>query len=559
MKLLRQEQGYAMLLVILTTVLISVISLGLLTMNVNSVKTSKNEEVDQAVFYIAEAGINLAKLEVQEELVEIQSRSYQAITGWIANQNSIRKSTKQPRLTKSEAEVEYRRILNNEFSAFNANPPVLNSHQISPGKVAAISLDTTLPADNEPLFYRISITSEGNINNAKERTVTQEIKIEPRLPFPDDDNGNDGNNSGETGQTPDGFPEGYAAIVSGNIILSEGGSIIGSAASKEGSISITGSSTGRISGDVSIQNIQNISIPEEGRNDTAQTAFINSNYAIVPNLNIDPKSYLSPTFFPDDKFLAANSLSYATKHTIGDQWNPYDVIDNQGNYNAPHTWRDPNYKLNLSTGSSTIKFKNFTVDTGNEFIIDIGDNREVDIYIDNLNIKNGNITIRGNGKLNIYAKNITAFVGPFNQNGNSSQLTIYHQGSSQVELGSHSKISGSFINKSSNMILTSGAAIYGNIVSGGRNIEISGGVSTNGQYILAPNATLNLKEGGNITGIVVVDNINSSGGTSITYGEPASLLPPGVIPEIEIEDSPYPAPNEEENSFWIVETNMIEN
>ncbi|KYG89114.1 hypothetical protein A0U40_13910 [[Bacillus] sp. KCTC 13219] len=554
-KRLNNQRGSALVIALFLIVIISILGVSLLSVSSNSLKQVDYERTDQAVFYIAEAGMSLAKLEVKKELGKIQNRSYQLITNWIASENTRRKSNKLPRLTKDEAKDEYRRILNEEFRALNINP----SHFISTGKIAAISLNTILPA-NEEEPYRISITSEGSINNAKEREVTQVIEIEPRLPFPDDgDDGNDGNNSGETGQTPDGFPEGYAAIVSGNIILSGSGSIRGGAASKEGNISITGPSTGRISGDVSIQNIQNISIPREGRNDTNQTAFINSNYAIVPNLNIDPRSYLSPTFFPDDKFAAANSLSYAPKHTIGDQWNPYDVIDNQGNYNAPHTWRDSNYKLNLSTGSSTIKFKNFTVDTGNEFIIDVGDNREVDIYIDNLNIKNGNITIRGNGKLNIYAKNITAFVGPFNQNGNSSQLTIYHQGSSQVNLGSHSKISGSFINKSSNMILTSGAAIYGNIVSGGRNIEISGGVPTNGQYILAPNATLNLKEGGNITGIVVVDNINSSGGTSITYGGPASPLPPGVIPEIEIEDSPYPAPNEEENSFWIVETNMIEN
>lgn len=58
MKYLRQEMGYSMLLVILTILLISILGLSLLTINANSLKTSKNEETDQAVFYIAEAGIN---------------------------------------------------------------------------------------------------------------------------------------------------------------------------------------------------------------------------------------------------------------------------------------------------------------------------------------------------------------------------------------------------------------------------------------------------------------------------------------------------------------------
>lgn len=58
MKYLQKEQGYSLLIVIFSVVLISVIGLSLLTINFNSIKTSKNEEVDQAVFYIAEAGIN---------------------------------------------------------------------------------------------------------------------------------------------------------------------------------------------------------------------------------------------------------------------------------------------------------------------------------------------------------------------------------------------------------------------------------------------------------------------------------------------------------------------
>ncbi|MEC1179251.1 pilus assembly PilX N-terminal domain-containing protein [Metasolibacillus meyeri] len=562
-KQLKNQHGSALVIALFLVVIISIFGVALISVSSNSLKQVDYERRDQAVFYIAEAGMNLAKLEVKKELIEIQRNSYQQITDWIASENQERKVYQLPRLTKAEAEAQYRSILNNEFTMFNNVPPISNSHAISSGKVATISIDTALPTNDAPLLYRINIVSEGSIDGARERIVTQEIEIEPRLPFAEDgDSENDDN--GENGQPPGSFPDGYAAIVSGNIILGGSGSINGGAASKEGNISLTGTSTGRISGDVSIQNIQNISIPREGRNDAAQESFIHSNYTIVPNLNIDPKSYLSPTFFPDDKFLAANSLPYAAKHTIGDQWNRYDVIDNQGNYNAPAPWRDPNYTLNLSNGSTSVKFKNFNVNTGDKFIINVGDNREVDLYIDNLNITNGKIYIEGSGKLNIYATNITNFNGPFNQNpnndnqpGDSSQLTIYHQGSSQLSLSNHSKISGTFINKSSNMTLTGGAAIYGNIVSGGRKITISGGVPTNGQYIIAPNAKLDLSGGGNITGIVVVDSIDASGGTRITYGGPATPLPPGVVPETEITE--YPTPNIDDDLFWIDETSMIEN
>lgn len=543
-KQIKNQRGSALALALFLVVIISILGISLLSVSSNSLKQVDYERKDQAVFYIAEAGMSLAKLEVKKELTEIQSRSYQQITKWIDSENTKRKSARPqlPRLTKAEAEAEYRRILNSEFSTFKNAPPVLNSHSISAGKGATISLDTELPADGTPLLYRINIVSTGSIDGAKEREVTQEIEIEPRLPFSEDEDSGDDGGENNNVQPPGSFPDGYASIVSGNISITEGGSITGNVSLQNGTFTLKGGA--RVNGDISLENPNNI------------VADHWLSYTTVPKLNIDPKSYLPPTFFPDDKFLASNSISYASKQTIGDQWNPYDVIDNQGNYNAPHTWRDPKYTLNLSTGSSSIKFRNFTVDTGNDFIIDVGD-KEVDIYIDNLNIKNGKIFIKGNGKLNIYAKNISNFIGPFNQNGNPSQLNIYHQGSSTINLNANSKIAGSFINKSSNMVLTSGAAIYGNIISGGRSIEISEGMQTNGQYIIAPNATINLRGGGNITGIVVANNISSSEGTSIIYGGPATPLPPGVVTETETSD--YPTPNVKDNLFWTEETSMIEN
>lgn len=543
-KQIKNQRGSALALALFLVVIISILGISLLSVSSNSLKQVDYERKDQAVFYIAEAGMSLAKLEVKKELTEIQSRSYQQITKWIDSENTKRKSARPqlPRLTKAEAEAEYRRILNSEFSTFKNAPPVLNSHSISAGKGATISLDTELPADGTPLLYRINIVSTGSIDGAKEREVTQEIEIEPRLPFSEDEDSGDDDGENNNVQPPGSFPDGYASIVSGNISITEGGSITGNVSLQNGTFTLKGGA--RVNGDISLENPNNI------------VADHWLSYTTVPKLNINPKSYLPPTFFPDDKFLASNSISYASKQTIGDQWNPYDVIDNQGNYNAPHTWRDPKYTLNLSTGSSSIKFRNFTVDTGNDFTIDVGD-KEVDIYIDNLNIKNGKILIKGNGKLNIYAKNISNFIGPFNQNGNPSQLNIYHQGSSTINLNANSKIAGSFINKSSNMVLASGAAIYGNIISGGRNIDISGGMQTNGQYIIAPEANINLREGGSITGIVVANNISSSGGTSIIYGGPATPLPPGVVTETETSD--YPTPNVADNLFWTEETSMIEN
>ncbi|MEK4078608.1 hypothetical protein [Solibacillus sp. FSL K6-1126] len=72
MKNLRQENGYSMLLVIFATVLISILGLTLITINTNSLITSKNEEVDQSVYYVAEAGLNVKT----EKLISIINSAF---------------------------------------------------------------------------------------------------------------------------------------------------------------------------------------------------------------------------------------------------------------------------------------------------------------------------------------------------------------------------------------------------------------------------------------------------------------------------------------------------
>ncbi|OBW53505.1 hypothetical protein A9986_15145 [Solibacillus silvestris] len=74
MKKIQQEHGYTLIIVTFAVVLISVIGLGLLTINANSLLTSKNEKVDQSVYYIAEAGLNV-KI---EKLLELSDLAYES-------------------------------------------------------------------------------------------------------------------------------------------------------------------------------------------------------------------------------------------------------------------------------------------------------------------------------------------------------------------------------------------------------------------------------------------------------------------------------------------------
>lgn len=99
--------------------------------------------------------------------------------------------------------------------------------------------------------------------------------------------------------------------------------------------------------------------------------------------------------------------------------------------------------------------------------------------------------------------------------------------------------------KQSNLELSGGFTIDGNIYSGGSEIEIKGGVSTSGQWIVAPKATLSLNGGGNVTGIVIANSINAVGNTSINYGEP--IVPNPAVP---------PTPNTPTDTEYNLDTDL---
>lgn len=68
---MKNERGYALILVLLTIVLIGVIGFSLITVSSNTLNTSANERVNQSSFYIAEAGINIKAARIQQ-LVQLK-------------------------------------------------------------------------------------------------------------------------------------------------------------------------------------------------------------------------------------------------------------------------------------------------------------------------------------------------------------------------------------------------------------------------------------------------------------------------------------------------------
>lgn len=534
---INNNHGLALVTVLFIVILVSVLGFSLLNISANSLKQVDRERKDQAVFYIAEAGMNLTKIEVKDQLSNIQKNASEKINSWIARENTFRKENKLTPLTEMDAREEYKDILDTEFAVFNDSEIISNTHSVSNGKNAEVDLDIQLPTSADNLLYLISISSTGSIDATKERIVTQEIKIKPELNFGPSSETDESTENNTDKQTDIGTPEGYAVLTRGDIIFNSSGKIYGNTTLSQGNI-VFKNGGAMISGVASIdKNTQKITT--ENNNQSVPN--------IVDPLNINVRDYLSDDFFPIDKFSLnhINSINTFKNTAVSGH-----LIYNNGDFKA-NDYRADNFTIDL-TNQSSIRFNNFIVDAWKTIYIDVGEG-DTDLYIDNLNI-NGNIFIKGSGKLNIYINNFTQLKGSFNNNGNSSQVNFIYNGSKPFNLDGSTKVYGSLINNTANISIGASSAIHGNIVSKGNAITMSGSSPVQGQSVIAPYATLTMAGSSKIYGTTIVDNINFIGNSQIHYGTPIFPLPPGVGPGTGHTDLQPP----DNYNFSIIESNMVE-
>ncbi|WP_079523909.1 hypothetical protein [Solibacillus isronensis] len=182
MKNIRQEHGYTMIIVVFAIVLISVIGLGLLTINANSLLTSKNEKVDQSVYYIAEGGLNVQTVKIMEFVDFAEQFTIPAVARCITDSNdancfnpsyfnglflnSFVSKLKNHITTESELTYDSFKTPNSEANF------VFTCKQ---GSTSEIPCKDFSPDPGQKLS--VIIKSTGNISG-KTRTIKQEIELE---------------------------------------------------------------------------------------------------------------------------------------------------------------------------------------------------------------------------------------------------------------------------------------------------------------------------------------------------------------------------------------------
>ncbi|WP_342442769.1 pilus assembly PilX N-terminal domain-containing protein [Lysinibacillus sp. FSL K6-0075] len=539
-KQIKNQRGSALALALFLVVIISILGISLLSVSSNSLKQVDYERKDQAVFYIAEAGVNLAKEEVKFKLRKIEDDAIQEMTNWITDQNIYRKANKLPKLTKQMAMQHYVDVvLKKEFDkAIDEGYFSDTSFTISTGKVASIELQPT------SVDFKVKIISTGIIDSAKERVVDQEIKLRPSLYMnlgdeECDEEEEDCSKNDPPPPVPGGW-ENHTVLTSGDIIFNSSGEIHGDTSLRYGDIIFK-----NWSGKILTENGQ---MPPTINMDSSRQSIIPVDeshrlYAphfpkvISPPLAIDPKSFLPNDFWKSttDKTNQLSVLPLLSKYTLP---NGVDLVSNGVLSTDNSLKNNVTFNLTSDTHLSQIRI------TSNRTIT-INVDSEVNLLVDDFDVNYGTINVTGNGKLNLYVKKFTALNSDngkgFNQNtSNPSKVNFYYVGSPQFTLEGSTPFYATLFNQSANMSLGGSSKVYGNIISGGSKITFSGNTPSTGQYVIAPNAELIIDGSASIRGSVVADSINFTGNGRIYKGSNLPPLPPGVGPSDDFEELPNP-------------------
>ncbi|CQR48019.1 hypothetical protein BN1058_02359 [Paraliobacillus sp. PM-2] len=453
----KNESGASLVLVLLTLTVLTMLGTAIATVSYAHLKLTTKDRDYQSTYYIAEAGVH---------------QTYAKINSIVSSVYSM-----------TSSEAEFYAVLNSKIDPLNDK--VLTNFSKHFGENPIAEIEVKQLTDGNPREYQI--ISKGTIGN-QVRTVSRPFRINWQS-----DNGI-------------AIPEQAVAVIKSTISL-KGGAWI------EGDIYIASSNakTIQMSGGTKITNgiayvpkesVDNaLDLPKHFGGDPPT---VKENHYAIPWA--DYRTIV-------DSFPIIPAYTLAEDETIGGSFNRFDVIKN-GNLNI-NSWQADNYTFDLNRDTS---FKNITLKSNNKLNIDTND-QDHNIVVDNLNINNGVIELKGSGKVNIYVKN-NFKIGAgstLNQNASTEQLNIFLAGKNQkVKISGGQSINGSLFAQDADVTLSGGGRFNGYMVTGGNKVTFNGGVFSK-LFLLAPDATVDAGGGVSISGAIISKEFNGGGGAKVDY------------------------------------------
>lgn len=451
-----RESGYILVGVLLAITILSVVGVSLVSLSANSVKTSSSERDNQAVYYIAEAGLIFLASEFERAVSEIYEKD----------------------------SIKTRNDFYSELESFGYLPDRYeNFEKVDMDKPYTL-LKIEKVGEESGKYKLVSTGYIGDVN----RTTTQIIQVDWKEKYKE--------NSSGTFQLPP-----FAVFTSGQFTMTNG--------TINGDIGTLNSHVNGISFPSGGPTLNGNAFVPQGKSEIVNTAdYIHINVKEIeqsyeiPELPSFPKIPNDFTKLPD------------MNHT-NESGNTTQLIRN--NNLLITNYITNNYTLNMD---DNLTFNSIKVDENNHLFINVGseDRKIVVNHLDIKNghvniIGDGNLTI-------YIKDNFTMGSGStLNSHGKLNQLNIFYKGP-KLSLDGNQKVYGSIYAESGNLYLTGSGGIYGNIFTGGKEVQMSGGSEITTQLLLAPNASVKMSAGGNLKGMIISKEFNNSGGATITLKEP---------------------------------------
>mgnify|MGYP007130809587 CR=1 FL=1 len=468
---INDETGVSLLIAVMTLLVLSIIGVTLATVTFANVKLTTTDREYQSAYYIAEAGVNETYAEIKELILD----SYDNTT--------------------------------NESDFYSAIEPVLledisdsalTNFERSLGELPEAHISISKIDDGNPRTYQIS--SKGKIGQ-RERTVTKEFVV---------------NWVPKGGPTPMPYlPEGVAVIVKNNVslggasLVDEDGNPLGGGVGITGDVYLDkeansfefGNSGNFFDGD--------IYTVEERKGDILDDQRVDKENIEVKSSGLEFDWGKLDEFF--DNFPVAPVL------------NLHEDISVEGNSEGVELDIVKDGKLTITTDPL---MNNYTLDLDDDYSftrgeisgtlnIDLGNEDRVLVF-DELIFSWGQLKIIGTGNLTIYVKNTFNTAGEFINDQGIEKLTMIYSGSNLLNL-STININANFLIKQADVSIGHGGGSTGLIVSGGKSVDIFGGITMDA-IIVAPYASVTLRnEGGTMSGVVIADELVMHGGPKLQY------------------------------------------
>lgn len=178
---LKNNNGFSLLLTIFAIVLISVLGLSILTITSNTLKISSHEREDQAVYYIAETALTETRAKIVDEIIKTKDEVLSIYAFERTKENSTYnpiedfKSKVVTNINSAVGEISYS-IDNPKFNQFESKLSFFQSNYAEQPS-AKYSIILNYPTENNGnIKYTIRTRGEidGNI-----RSITQDLNINP--------------------------------------------------------------------------------------------------------------------------------------------------------------------------------------------------------------------------------------------------------------------------------------------------------------------------------------------------------------------------------------------